>query len=453
MKKIFTLIIGILFSLTILNSQVAPPQAFSFKATIQGANGQTIVNKTISLRISILQDDINGFVTFSEYFTPTTNHYSQVDVEIGKGNVLSGIFSAIDWSAHKYFLKVEVDAKGGTTYQTLSTTQLLSVPYALYAGSATTANESDPIFKSHPAYGFTPSLLNDGNTAYSWGNHASAGYLKSYTETDPIFINHVANGITNTLISNWNTAYGWGNHNGLYRPIDYVPTWSDVTGKPSFATVATSGSFNDLADKPTTDGSETKITAGTNVTVVGVGNAISPYVISSIDGNSNHYIGETYGGGIVFFVYDNGQHGLIAANTNQSAGVRWHAGESSYTSAKADGVNAGRSNTANIIANQGWGDGATYAARICNDYSATDANGVLYGDWYLPSLHELNLLFLQRTVVGNFVDGFYWSSLESNAEDHRKYAWVQHFTMGEDEISQHYSPKGNPNYVRAIRSF
>jgi hypothetical protein len=127
MKNIYTLLIGIVFSITILKAQEAPPQAFSFKATIQGANGQTVVDKMIRLRISILQDDMNGFTAYSEFFTPTTNHYSQTDVEIGHGNVISGIFSSIDWSNHKYFLKVEVDAKGGTNYQLLSVTQLLSV--------------------------------------------------------------------------------------------------------------------------------------------------------------------------------------------------------------------------------------------------------------------------------------------------------------------------------------
>jgi uncharacterized protein (TIGR02145 family) len=233
MKKIFTLLIGIVFSITILNAQDAPPQAFSFKATIQGANGQTVVNKTIRLRISILQDDINGFVTYSEYFTPTTNHYSQVDVEIGRGNVLSGIFSAIDWSAHKYYLKVEVDAKGGINYQLLSVTQLLSVPYALYAGKAGSVanfNELDPIFTTHPAFSYSPFLLNNGNTAFSWGNHASEGYLKSFTETDPIFSVSVANGITNTMISNWNTAFGWGNHpTEGYATIDGVQTLTNKT--------------------------------------------------------------------------------------------------------------------------------------------------------------------------------------------------------------------------------
>lgn len=48
----------------------------------------------------------------------------------------------------------------------------------------------------------------------------------------------------------WNTAYSWGNHAGLYRPVSWVPAWNDVIGKPTFAAVATSGSYNDLADKP-----------------------------------------------------------------------------------------------------------------------------------------------------------------------------------------------------------
>ena len=54
--------------------------------------------------------------------------------------------------------------------------------------------------------------INNWNTAYGWGDHASEGYLTSYTETDPVFTAHPANGITSTNIGQWNTAYGWGNH-------------------------------------------------------------------------------------------------------------------------------------------------------------------------------------------------------------------------------------------------
>lgn len=70
------------------------------------------------------------------------------------------------------------------------------------------------------------------------------------SETDPIY-NASSWKTTTNNSANWNTAYGWGNHAGLYRPIGYVPTWSEITSKPSFATVATSGSYNDLINKPT----------------------------------------------------------------------------------------------------------------------------------------------------------------------------------------------------------
>ena len=119
--------------------------------------------------MSILQDEMNGTVVYSEYFTPTTDLYSQVDVEIGRGTVLPGYgnFSSIDWSADEYFLKIEVDTKGGTNYQMLSVTQLLSVPYALYAGTAGNAfsgNYSDligaPIFANVATTGNYNDLLN-----------------------------------------------------------------------------------------------------------------------------------------------------------------------------------------------------------------------------------------------------------------------------------------------------
>ena len=492
MKKIFTLLFGIVFSITVLYSQEAPPQAFSFKATIQGANGQTVVNKMISLRITILQDGFNGFPVYSEFFTPTTNHYSQVDVEIGKGNVLSGIFTSIDWSSHKHFLKVEVDVKGGTNYIELSTTQLLSVPYALYAGTAGNSLsgdynnllnkptnlsqfnndlnflsiETDPIFTSHTSSGITSTLISNWNAAYVWGNHTGLyrpiGYVPAWAEitskpstltgygiTDAMSTSHAANGITATNITNWNTAFNWGNHTGLYRPISYVPAWSEIIDKPTFATVATSGNYNDLADKPTIDGSETKVTEGTNVTITGVGTEASPYVINSTGGggSSSHYIGESYGGGKVFYVYDNGRHGLIAATADQSTGIRWHAGTEKWTMARADGVGAGKANTAIIIANQGVGDGATYAARICNEYSVT-VGGVTYGDWYLPSKFELNLLYLQKTVVGGFAYFNYWSSTEGNTN--WTVAWLQNFNTGSQFNN---GIKGYAYYVRAVRAF
>ena len=259
MKKIFTLLFGIVLSITILNSQVAPPQAFSFKATIQGANGQTVVDKIIRLRISILQDDMNGFPVYSEFFTPTTDHYSQVNVEIGKGNVLSGIFASIDWSAHKYFLKIEVDAKGGTNYQLLSVTQLLSVPYALYAGKAGSAViESDPLFSLHPAHGISSGNINNWNTAFGWGNHALAGYLT--TELDGSITNEIqllsidgnvislskgGGSVTLPLISTSGGQYYFLDKDGDAYGDNYSPVWVPTGVTPPANFVVESNDCND----------------------------------------------------------------------------------------------------------------------------------------------------------------------------------------------------------------
>jgi hypothetical protein len=160
--------------------------------------------------------------------------------------------------------------------------------------------------------------------------------------------------------------------------------------------------------------SETDPTGGTNYTVAGTSQILSvPYSLYSETAGSTrgHYIGENYGGGIVFFVYDNGQHGLIAAPTTGGL-MRWSAGSSSHTMALGSGIGAGKTNTALIIANQGYGDGNTYAARYCNEYSVT-VDGVRYGDWYLPSTFELTLMYRQKTLLGISNGAFYWSSNEA----------------------------------------
>lgn len=72
-------------------------------------------------------------------------------------------------------------------------------------------SETDPIFVASPSYGITNTNISNWNTAYGWGNHASAGYLTSFTETDPIYVASSWYSTTNNS-SNWNTAYGWGNH-------------------------------------------------------------------------------------------------------------------------------------------------------------------------------------------------------------------------------------------------
>jgi len=158
-----------------------------------------------------------------------------------------------------------------------------------------------------------------------------------------------------------------------------------------------------------------------------------------------HFVGENYGGGIVFFVYDNGQHGLIASTADQSTGIRWSASPSAYTRAESDGINGGQNNTAIIIGSEAAVDGNQFAPTMCNAFSSTIA-GITYGNWYLPSKYELNLLYLQKTIVGGFVAAEYWSSTEQGNGG----ANNQNFGTGVQTVS---SKSVATIRVRAIRSF
>jgi hypothetical protein len=185
------------------------------------------------------------------------------------------------------------------------------------------------------------------------------------------------------------------------------------------------------------DGSETKVTAGTNVTITGAGTTASPYVVNSTAGGSSLAIGDSYQGGIIFWLDATGQHGLIAATADQSTGIQWYNGTFTVTNAVRDGIGAGMYNTERIIANQSTG---SYAAQLCANYQ-----GGGYGDWYLPSKYELNLLYLQKTAVGGFASAYYWSSTENDLNS----AWTQNFGNG----SQDYDYKDYANRVRAVRAF
>ncbi|PJB16111.1 MAG: hypothetical protein CO118_01030 [Flavobacteriales bacterium CG_4_9_14_3_um_filter_32_8] len=160
----------------------------------------------------------------------------------------------------------------------------------------------------------------------------------------------------------------------------------------------------------------------------------------------SHYIGENYGGGIVFYIYDNGQHGLIASTVDQSVGLQWYNGINKYTGTTGDGLGAGTMNSTILVASQ-MGDNPTgnFAAKLCADYSITDS-GVTYGDWYLPSIYELNLLYLQQAVVGGFANDPYWSSTETDNAT----AWSQNLTTG---TQYSFYGKAALWYVRAIRAF
>ena len=139
MKQIITLCAAILISASVFLPQQASAQApnkMSYQAVIRNNSNALVINSAVGMRISILQDSPNGTAVYVETQTSTTNANGLVSIEIGGGTVVSGNFSTIDWAIGPYFLETETDPTGGTSYSIVGTSQLLSVPYALYAANS-----------------------------------------------------------------------------------------------------------------------------------------------------------------------------------------------------------------------------------------------------------------------------------------------------------------------------
>ena len=112
------------------------PQAFSYQAVIRDSNNVLLMNQMVGEKISLVKDSVGGTVVYSELHSVKTNANGLISLQIGTGNILTGSFSGIDWSSGVYFIRTETDPKGGSSYTISNTSQLLSVPYALQAGSA-----------------------------------------------------------------------------------------------------------------------------------------------------------------------------------------------------------------------------------------------------------------------------------------------------------------------------
>lgn len=177
-----------------------------------------------------------------------------------------------------------------------------------------------------------------------------------------------------------------------------------------------------------------------------------------------HHIGELHHGGIIFWVDETGEHGLIASKTdlNHGQGIQWRNGASGNktTNARADGVGAGEGNTHIVIAEQTIDhQQGSFAALMTAKYRVQEdgetpcptpiPTGITcYGTWYLPSAHELALIKNNLSQQGfvQFAPDYYWSSTEESATT----AWMQNFATGEQVASKKDSTLGQ---VRAVSRF
>jgi hypothetical protein len=342
MRKIYT-ILAALFMSSALFSQV--PQKMSYQAIIRDAAGNLVANQGIGMRLTVL-DALNP--VFVETHSATTDVNGLVTVTVGAGTPVTGTLATINWGAGVFTIKTETDisALGGTTYTVIGTSDVMSIPYALY-----------------------------------------------------------------------------------------VKTAADATF---------SGDYNDLINKPVMDGSETKVNAGTRMTVTGTGTSGNPYVISAtpLVGGFTHYLGEDVGDGIVFYIYtgSDGKERVLIANYNESAQL----------------LQNPVTNTGGIRSYDGQYNTQLYPNSAARTYVES-----LGSDWYIPSIDELTYMWQNRFHL-NYglaahgagatlltVDARYWSSTEFITSTDRAYNF--NFLNGNTENS---FSKANPGgyLIRAVRS-
>ncbi len=483
MRKLIPLLVAVLLTGTVW---AQAPQKMSYQAVIRDGGGLLVTNQVIGMEINIMQGSQTGTIVYTETQSPTTNENGLVSIEIGGCTS----FNTINWATSTYYIETKTAVVAPlTTYTIAGVSQLLSVPYALNAKTAEsitgTITETDPFYFGSQAVNITAnditnlSNLSGTNTGdqdlsglATTASVTTALNLKvdketgkglstnDYTNADATKVSNLSGtntgdqdlsglattiSVTTALNLKVDKEAGKGLSTNDYTTAEQIKlagiaTGAQVNVKPDWN--AASGNVAEILNKPTiptaADGSETKVTAGTSVTVTGAGTVASPYVINStVSGSGTHYLGEEYLGGIIFNLYttsDGTQHGIIVSKTETTA--TW----SGSSLVGADRTEDGAYNM-NLMPT-GAGTARTWVE-------------TLGAGWYLPSVDELSILWHSRYYVNKTARAIsstllsstatYWSSTEYSAP----HAFYFTFYTG----NPNYNMKTTPSSVRAVRAF
>ena len=255
MKKLFTLL-ALIATITI-NAQA--PQGFNYQATIRNSTGQLLLNQDVLVKFKILKNSSTGTIVYSENQTANTDDLGQINLVVGQGTASTGTFSAINWASGTYYLAIELNTGAG--YVAMGTTQLLSVPYALYANSSGNPQASTPNLAS---------ILNAGNSAnntkiINLGDPANPkdAVNKEYVDAQiQILLDYINNslpatdfdGNTYLPVTICNQTWSKSNLNvSHYRNGDEIPQVTDPTQWANLTTGAWCY-YNNLSSNGTTYG-------------------------------------------------------------------------------------------------------------------------------------------------------------------------------------------------------
>ncbi|MEI6852409.1 MAG: hypothetical protein WCL06_06180 [Bacteroidota bacterium] len=134
MKKIISTLLVCLVITGISFAQA--PTIFKYQSIVRDNSGSIIASQLVKFRITLLKGSPTGTASYTEQHTTATNQYGLANLEIGNGSSAIGSIDTLQWGNADYFIKIELDPTGSSSFQVMGTTQLLSVPYALYANVA-----------------------------------------------------------------------------------------------------------------------------------------------------------------------------------------------------------------------------------------------------------------------------------------------------------------------------
>lgn len=368
MKKIL-LSLGIMLGLFMGHAQA--PEKMSYQAVMRNGSGQLLTNQAIAVKVSVLEGSPAGTLVYSERLTGNTNANGLISLEIGGGTVLSGVFSSINWPVGSYYLKTETDPAGGTNYTITGSSQLLSVPYAMYAKSAGGGGGSFSIPYTNTVNnaGTLFSLINDGDgTSVEGTNNTTTSNVAAVRG----IVNNIAPGGFSSGVRGINNGTGglgvgvYGSQNGSgWGVYGTTPNGLGIYGN------ATANGTGVYANSNTGTG----LTATSN-------NGIPASISVFNNANNNNALNvSSVGNGTVVNVTTTGNGAGVRSST--AAGFALHGITSAQTSAGVIADNSGNGEavvgrTTSDIAGAvvGRNDGGGYGVR---GFIATNATGTGVG--------------------------------------------------------------------------
>lgn len=368
MKKIL-LTVGIMLGSFLAYAQV--PEKMSYQAIMRNGSGQILSNQAIAVRVSVLQGSPAGAAVYSERLTGNTNVNGLVTLEIGAGTVLTGTFNTINWSTGNYYLKTETDPAGGTNYTIAGTSQLLSVPYAMYAKTAGGGGGSFAIPYTNTVNnaGTLFTLINDGDgTSVEGISNSTSSSIAAVRGT----VTNVAPGGFSSAVRGINNGTGglgvgvWGSQAGSgWGVYGVTPTGLGVYGNSSGA------GYGVYANSNTGTGLNATSTNGIAANISILNNANSSNVLNA----------STLGNGTVINVSSSGTGAGVLSSTGSGFAVQGITSQQTSAGIIGDNNGAGEAvvgrTTSNIAgAVVGRNDGGGYGVR---GFVATNTTGTGIG--------------------------------------------------------------------------